>query len=85
MFLSRLAIGLCGSWYGNCLFGAIPYINLPSFYQDRLGTNIGKTRQKRLCVVLQKVGGDAPPRSTCMAGANKLSFPYVCPEPVVVK
>ena len=33
---------------------AMPFCtNMPSFYQDRLGTNIGKALKNRGCVVLQ--------------------------------
>jgi hypothetical protein len=86
------------------------YTKNRSFYQDRLGTNIGKAPQKRemrfltqasqrrevvfrtrkplltpdeCTAVLEEVRKNAP--SAIRKRHYFLSFPYVCPEPVLVK
>jgi hypothetical protein len=48
-------------WYGNVLLAPI-YTKKPSFYQDRLGTNMGKVERKH--VSAGHAGGDAAADST---------------------
>jgi hypothetical protein len=68
------------------LFGGISTLVLKrSIYQDRLRTNIGKEKLRGEVVCLQERSSTASPTPSCRCAKRHLflSFPYVCPEPVL--